>query len=1237
MNFKHKNFAFTLVELLIVIGITAALSVVGVSFYVNQQKAKILENTAQEIASYLKYAQQKSVSQEQGLQWGVHFENPSSGNDFYALYTGATYTTPIETKYLQAGIEFQTPVPSSSTNVAYEKLTGFLSGSSYQQIILKDSTSSTKNIVVCQQGIITYNADIGICAGPDTSPPTVSNVTASNTSYSSYVDSPFDLSADENDPQGGVTSCEYTINGGTNWYSADISGTGPDYNCNKTNISASGGSGLTLNMRATSKGGTGTGTSIARTVDAAAPTCSDNWTDNWTATSPVNVTISSNDTGGSGLASTKYCVDTNDSCYPSISYSSPVAVSCASGSVCTQYVRYAAWDNVNNVSSIYSKRVRQDKQLPTDGTLTPTAGNQQVSLSWAAASDGSGSGLAASNTYKLVYATSSSPAINCTSGTQIYIGTSTSYLHSGLTNGTTYYYRVCAYDVVSNVSNGATASSTPYNPDTTPPSISIITPSNYAYASYVSSPFTLSATTTDSESSVTSCEYTINGGTNWYSADVSGTGPNYICSKTGITSSNGASLTLNMRATSSGGTGTGTAINRTVDSANPTASDNWTDNWTATSPVNVTITPSDGSGSGIATTKYCVYTADTCDPSTGTTGTSASVTCSAGSVCTQYVRYAAWDNVNNASSIYSKRVRQDLQAPTDGTLTPTAGNQQVSLSWTAASDGSGSGLATSNTYKVVFSTSSSPAINCTSGTQIYTGTSTSYLHTGLTNFITYYYRVCAYDVVSNVSNGATDSGMPFVGDITPPSIGTVTPSSYAYGAYVSSPFSLSATATDSDSTVASCEYTINGGTNWYAGEVSGSSPTWTCTASGLTAADGASLTLNIRATSDGGTGTGSSINRTVDSANPTASDNWTDNWTATSPVNVTITPSDGSGSGIATTKYCVYTADTCDPSTGTTGTSASVTCSAGSVCTQYVRYAAWDNVNNASSIYSKRVRQDLQAPTDGTLTPTAGNQQVSLSWTTASDSGSGLATSNTYKLVYATSSSPAINCTSGTQIYIGTSTSYLHSGLTNGTTYYYRVCAYDAVSNISNGATATGIPDNYCDNDSDTHYSTTRSSSCTGSSRITQGDDCDDTCATCYLGSTAYTTSADGKDQNCINGVDEADTGYCTACTPNLGTLVIFGYNASCVLSSSGTYIYATVTFTPPSNTASCSCSVKTCTYDSSTYANCAVNTGTTRSTSKKSCTINYYTAGSTSATVYYNKCQPVTGCTVSSTETRYY
>lgn len=62
-----------------------------------------------------------------------------------------------------------------------------------------------------------------------------------------------------------------------------------------------------------------------------------------------------------------------------------------------------------------------------------------------------------------MYSTSGTPG-SCSSVTQIYSGTGISYTHNSLTNGTTYYYRVCAYDNAGNVSTGATTSATPQAP-----------------------------------------------------------------------------------------------------------------------------------------------------------------------------------------------------------------------------------------------------------------------------------------------------------------------------------------------------------------------------------------------------------------------------------------------------------------------------------------------------------------------------------------------------------------------------------------------------------------------------------------------------------------------------------------------------------------------------------------------------------------------------------------------------
>src|SRR3990167_7872777 len=113
-----------------------------------------------------------------------------------------------------------------------------------------------------------------------------------------------------------------------------------------------------------------------------------------------------------------------------------------------------------------------------------------------------------------------------------------------------------------------------------------------------------------------------------------------------------------------------------------------------------------------------------------------------------------------------------------------------------------------------------------------------------------------------------------------------------------------------------------------------------------------------------------------------------------------------------------------------------------------------DQTTNAGQATMTYVANDTTSPTDGSLSASAGNQQVSLIWSGFTDSGSGL---GSYKLVYSATSTPS-SCSSGTQIWTGTGTSYTHTGLTNSTTYYYRICATDNAGNTSSGATANGTP-----------------------------------------------------------------------------------------------------------------------------------------------------------------------------------
>lgn len=87
-------------------------------------------------------------------------------------------------------------------------------------------------------------------------------------------------------------------------------------------------------------------------------------------------------------------------------------------------------------------------------------------------------------------------------------------------------------------------------------------------------------------------------------------------------------------------------------------------------------------------------------------------------------------------------------------LTVTPGDSQNYLEWVNPSDSDLDGI------RIVYRTDSYPT-DPTDGTLIYNQLGTEYLHTGLTNGVTYYYAVFAYDLAGQFSSGALGSGTPF--------------------------------------------------------------------------------------------------------------------------------------------------------------------------------------------------------------------------------------------------------------------------------------------------------------------------------------------------------------------------------------------------------------------------------------------------------------------------------------------
>ncbi len=124
---------FSLVEILIVIGITAVIGVVVLTSLTGRRHRVELENTARQIATLLREAQSRSMSQDSSTSWGVHFENSTTTAAFYELFSGTVYSTSSVVGHYRLPniVRFATSsVPSgSSSTVIFAQITGLPSAS----------------------------------------------------------------------------------------------------------------------------------------------------------------------------------------------------------------------------------------------------------------------------------------------------------------------------------------------------------------------------------------------------------------------------------------------------------------------------------------------------------------------------------------------------------------------------------------------------------------------------------------------------------------------------------------------------------------------------------------------------------------------------------------------------------------------------------------------------------------------------------------------------------------------------------------------------------------------------------------------------------------------------------------------------------------------------------------------------------------------------------------------------
>lgn len=154
----EKQIGFTLIEVLMIIGIIAILAfsfLLQLNFFKNQNA---LDLTAQEIISALRLSQNKTLASESASSFGVHFDN----NKFVA-FKGFEYnpaSSDNEPRGLLPSISISNiNLTASSTEVVFERLTGNALNAGSIDILANNNPATKKTIYISGQGTVSLTAD----------------------------------------------------------------------------------------------------------------------------------------------------------------------------------------------------------------------------------------------------------------------------------------------------------------------------------------------------------------------------------------------------------------------------------------------------------------------------------------------------------------------------------------------------------------------------------------------------------------------------------------------------------------------------------------------------------------------------------------------------------------------------------------------------------------------------------------------------------------------------------------------------------------------------------------------------------------------------------------------------------------------------------------------------------------------------------------------------------------------
>lgn len=158
--------AFTLVEMLVVVAMTAIFATMGFVFMGSYRGSQDLKKSLDQMLASVQSTQKRSITQDNGSQWGVRFSNASTTGSQYLTFSGASFSTStVDRMYgLANGMKFSEPALGFTYDALFAPITGALPAKKIISMIDGRGDGLVGDLILTMTGRATKRNENGLVA-----------------------------------------------------------------------------------------------------------------------------------------------------------------------------------------------------------------------------------------------------------------------------------------------------------------------------------------------------------------------------------------------------------------------------------------------------------------------------------------------------------------------------------------------------------------------------------------------------------------------------------------------------------------------------------------------------------------------------------------------------------------------------------------------------------------------------------------------------------------------------------------------------------------------------------------------------------------------------------------------------------------------------------------------------------------------------------------------------------------